>query len=93
MKLLCIDDTKGKGSEYFDQWVEVGETYTLRRAEGSFTAGNQRYLLKEIKNPPIYMTELGMKVEPGFSANRFVKLEDDKAESAVESSKLQAVLN
>lgn len=90
MKLLCIDDTKGKGSEYFDQWVEVGETYTLRRAEGSFTAGTQRYLLKEIKNPPIYMTELGMKIEPGFIATRFVIVEDDKEMAAAESNKQEA---
>lgn len=89
MKLLCIDDSKGKGSEYFDQWVEAGEIYTLRRAEGSFTAGTQRYLLKEIKNPPIYVTELGIKIEPGFIATRFVIVEDDKEMATVESNKLE----
>lgn len=91
MKLLCIDDSKGLGSEYFDQWVEAGETYTLRRSEGSLNAGDQRYLLKEIKNSPIFSTTLGMKIEPGFSSKRFVVLQDDKKMEEVEEKEMELV--
>lgn len=79
MKLLCIDDSRGPGSEHFQNWVQLGETYTLRRAEGSLEPGKQRYLLKEIKNPPIFVGELGIKAEPGFASTRFVVLEEDGA--------------
>jgi hypothetical protein len=37
------------------------------------------------------MTELGMKVEPGFIATRFVIVEDDKEMAAAESDKQEAI--
>lgn len=83
-KVLCIDSRSGKGSEYFTQWIEEGETYTIRRVEGSLEPGKQRFLLKEIKNSPIFVGELGIKAEPGFSSTRFVVLEDDLALSEKE---------
>lgn len=76
MKLLCIDDSRGPGSEHFENWVKEGETYTLRRAEGSMEPGIQRYLLKEIKNPPIYVSAIMSKAEPGFSSKRFIVLQE-----------------
>ena len=41
-------------------------------------------LLKEVKNSPIFVGELGIKAEPGFSSTRFVVLEDDLALSEKE---------
>lgn len=76
MKLLCIDDEKRAGSGCFEQWVEAGEKYTLRKSEGSLT-GETRYLLKELKNPKVYVTELMGYFEPGFSSKRFIPLTDD----------------
>lgn len=75
MRLLCIDDKRGLGSELFENWIEEGEIYTIRRTEGSLT-GEQRVLLNEVKNPPIFVTALGMSVEPGFAMKRFIVLED-----------------
>jgi hypothetical protein len=73
---MCIDATRGPGSELFDHWVEEGEIYTVRRIEGSLT-GDKRVLLKEIKNPKIFVTALQGYAEPGFSLKRFIELEDD----------------
>ncbi len=75
-KLLCVDDKRGPGSEYFETWVKEGEVYTLRRLEGSLATGVQRVLLKEIKNPPIKISELGAVAEPGFALSRFVEVDD-----------------
>lgn len=81
-KLLCIDDSRGPGSNHFINWIEAGETYTLRRKEGSFNSNEQRILLKEVKNPPVYIQELFMKVEPGFRASRFVEIDDEVMENS-----------
>lgn len=90
MKLLCIDDSKGPGSSHFISWVEAGEIYTLRRREGSFNSNEQRVLLVEIKNPPVYIPELMGKLEPGFRASRFVEIEDEvMAEENVEASEIE----
>lgn len=75
MKLLCINDKKNAVSKYFQNWITEGEVYTVRRQEGSLTEV-QRVLLNEIKNPPIFIHELGGMVEPGFARNRFVEVDD-----------------
>lgn len=78
MRLLCIDATRWQGSEHFVNWIEEGEIYTVRRTEGSLT-GEQRVLLKEVKNPPIFVTALQMNAEPGFAMKRFVVLDDNNS--------------
>lgn len=78
MRLLCIDDSRGLGSELFVNWIEEGETYTVRRVEGSLT-GEQRVLLREVKNPPIFITALQMNAEPGFAMKRFIVLDDNNS--------------
>lgn len=91
MKLLCIDDSRGPGSEYFENWVTEGEIYTLRRAEGSMEPGVQRYLLKEVKNPPIYVSAIMSKTEPGFSAKRFIVLQEDNMLEEVNEKEIELV--
>lgn len=77
MKLLCVDASKGKGSEYFETWVEDQAVYHVRRLEGSLDGSGTRVLLKEIKNPPVKITALGAYAEPGFSLKRFVQIDDN----------------
>lgn len=91
MKLLCIDDSRGPGSEYFENWIVEGETYTLRRSEGSMLPGQQRYLLKEVKNPPIYVSAIMGKAEPGFASTRFVVLQDDGVLEEVNEKEIELV--
>lgn len=74
-KVVCIDDVKRKGSRHLPNWVNEGETYTIRRVEGSLTQGVTRVLLNEIVNKPIPIKELGSSLEPGFSIKRFVPYE------------------
>lgn len=76
VRLLCVDARKGKGSEHFEHWVEEGVVYKQRRREGSLDPSKQRVLLEEIKNPPVFITELGIKAEPGFALARFVEVDD-----------------
>lgn len=75
MKVLCINDSRPPSAKHFQQWVEVGETYTVTREEGSLYQG-KRYLLKELKNKPVWVPELMTKCEPGFSASRFIEITD-----------------
>lgn len=89
MKLLCINDSRGPGSEHFENWIVEGETYTLRRSEGSLEPGKQRFLLKEIKNPPIYVTAIMSKVEPGFSSDRFIVCQEDNVLEEVNVEELE----
>lgn len=74
--LLCVDDSKGPGSEHFETWVVAGEKYTIRRLEGSLDPNQKRVLLKEIKNPKIKISELGSYAEPGFALRRFVEIDE-----------------
>lgn len=69
--LKCIDATKTAASKHFETWVIDKEVYTLRRMGGSLT-GEQGVYLVEIKNPPVFIPELGGNVEPSFSLKRFV---------------------
>lgn len=87
MKLLCIDDSRNEASKHFQQWIEMGETYTLRREEGSLYQG-KRYLLNEVKNLPVWIPELLTKYEPGFSAKRFIAIEDISDLEVEENSEL-----
>lgn len=75
MKLLCIDDSPSEATHHFQQWVQEGQVYTVRRTEGSLYQG-QRVLLKELRNDPVWINELQMKAEPGFSMQRFVPVDD-----------------
>ena len=82
-KVVCINAKKDDASrEFFVSWVEEGQTYTVRRCEGSLHQG-QRILLDEISNPPIYVKELFGSMEPGFAAKRFVSYEDYVLSNAV----------
>lgn len=84
MKLLCIDATPGKGTSNFKNWIVEGEVYTLRSTTGSLV-NEQGVLLKEIKNPPVFIHELGGRVEPSFARKRFVEVDD--AMNAMEESR------
>lgn len=75
MKLLCVDATRTKGTEYFENWVTEGEVYTLRAKTGSLT-GVQGVLLKEIKNPSVFVTALNGHTEPSFAITRFAEVDD-----------------
>lgn len=75
MKLLCVDASRNKGSEYFENWIEEGEVYTLRRYTGSLS-GEQGVLLKEVVNPSVFITALNGHTEPSFSKKRFAVLDD-----------------
>ena len=73
-KLLCIDATPGKGTSNFENWVVEGEVYTLRGTTGSLV-NEVGVLLKEITNPPVFIQELGGRVEPNFARRRFVEVD------------------
>ena len=96
MKLLCIDASHGKGTSNFENWIVEGEIYTLRSTTGSLV-NEQGVLLKEIKNPPVYIQELAGRVEPSFSRKRFVELNPDMSlvekESNVEVKEETLILN
>jgi len=96
MKLLCIDDKPGKGTSNFETWIVEGEVYTLRATTGSLV-NEQGVLLKEIKNPPVYIQELAGRVEPSFSKKRFVEVDDAmnlvNKESNVEVKEESLILN
>jgi hypothetical protein len=95
MKLLCIDDKPGKGTSNFVNWVVEGEVYTLRATTGSLV-NEQGVLLKEIKNPSVFIQELAGRVEPSFSRKRFAELSDTyevMEESNVEVKEDSLILN
>lgn len=75
MKLLCVDDSRNKGSEYFENWVTEGEVYTMRKLTGSLS-GEQGVLLNEVRNPSVFITALQGKTEPSFSLKRFAEVDD-----------------
>lgn len=83
-KLLCVDATPGKGTSNFENWIVEGEVYTLRATTGSLV-NEQGVLLKEIKNPPVFIKELAGRVEPSFARKRFVEVDD--AMNLMEESK------
>jgi hypothetical protein len=78
VKLMCINDSRSPSSKHFKNWIEEGKIYTLRLKEGSLH-GVPRVLLKEVRNPSVYVPEFMAKVEPGFDANRFVEIDDAEA--------------
>ena len=49
--------------------------YTLRRTTGSLV-NEVGVLLNEIKNPPVFIPELGGRVEPSYGRKRFVEVDD-----------------
>jgi hypothetical protein len=75
-KYLCINDTKDKGSKFFNVWCVEGEVYTLERTTGSLI-GKTGYIFKELKNDPVYIPELGGYTTPSYAADRFVELSDE----------------
>jgi hypothetical protein len=75
-KVFCVDGTRKRGSEFFEQFVEEGEVYTIRTKVYDGLSGKYRLLLDEVKNPSVYVTELMGSVEPGFDSKRFVPYED-----------------
>lgn len=72
-KVVCVNDRKTPqvNSALFPNWVKEGETYTIRKVEGS-TRNEVRVLLEEISNPPAYFPVVMGNVEPGFAQSRFV---------------------
>ena len=75
MKLLCVDDSRNKGSEFFENWIKEGEVYTLRRTTGSLS-GVQGVLLNEVRNPSVFITALQGHTEPSFAKTRFAEVDD-----------------
>ena len=76
MRLLCINSSKTPASKHFESWIEEGAVYTLRSFTGSLV-GKRGVLLKEIKNPPVYIYELAGRTEPSFSEDRFVEVDEN----------------
>lgn len=83
-RLLCIDDSKNAMSKYFKEWIVEGETYTVRREEGSLH-GETRVLLNEVRNDRVYVPELAAKMEVGFAKSRFVELATEQEAVAQEA--------
>lgn len=75
MRLLCINASRTPASKHFEHWIEEGTVYTLRRFTGSLV-GKRGVLLKEIKNPPVYIHELAGRTEPSFAEDRFVEVDE-----------------
>ena len=87
-KVICVND-KSNGrhmSDIHKNWVKEGDIYTVRRIEPSID-GRTRVLLEEIKNPPIYLSTLQGKAEPGFDGNRF----KDYSDYVLENSNIEEV--
>ena len=76
-KVICTNDLPPlQGWNHcFKQWPVKGDKYTVRRCYQALN-GDWGVLLEEIKNPPIFHTVLNGNIEPGFSHNRFRKVED-----------------
>ena len=72
-KVVCVDDSINPkvNMDMFPNWVKEGQTYTIRRKEGSLT-GSTRILVEELRNKVGYNPELGGSVEAGFAQRRFV---------------------
>ena len=75
-KIICINVTRLDGVDYtmFKNWIVEGQTYHVKRIEGSMS-GDKRLLLDEVNNPAVYFPSLGGKVETGFSCSRFANYE------------------
>lgn len=81
-QVICINAEDPNGlSKHFDQWVVKGEKYTVRHCGSPL--GMPRLLLKEVKNPAVYIPEAMGKSEPGFSIERF-RLAEEVVEVACE---------
>jgi hypothetical protein len=87
-KFICINDTKDKGSKFFNVWCVEGEVYTLERTTGSLV-GKTGYIFKELKNDPVYIPELGGYTTPSYAADRFIELADDKEAYAQEAEEYE----
>ena len=79
-KVVCIDDKIKPGKESFvfvtyHNWVKEGTTYTVRAVldNDDIVTG---ILLKELKNPEVYITLLDREQEPAFSLHRFKVLDE-----------------
>lgn len=79
MKYLCINDVK-RSAEHFQNWVEVGQHYTLRDTRATLEAGTTGMLFEELRNKPIFFPALGGFAEPGFDSKRFVRIDDIESE-------------
>ena len=75
MRLLCINASRPPAAKHFEHWIEEGIVYTLRSFTGSLV-GKRGVLLKEIKNPPVYIQELAGRTEPSFAEDRFVEVDE-----------------
>ena len=77
-KVVCIDDTIKVPIEihnkHFSKWIKKDEIYTIRAI--TETPMGYGVLLKEIKNPSVYIEAYFGKAEPRFSADRFRLLDD-----------------
>lgn len=93
-KLLCIDDTRTPASKHFENWIEEGKVYTLRRYTGSLV-GKQGVLLNEVKNPSVFIHELAGRAEPSFARERFVEVDDamNLLEKNVKENEKELILN
>lgn len=80
-KVICIDASERGNPTFFPNWIEEGETYTIRDTENGMH-GRVRVLLEEVENPKAFFPELGGKTEPGFNMNRFVPVEDGELEES-----------
>jgi hypothetical protein len=86
-RVVCVNDSP-PGPHFiqdFEHWITRGTVYTIRSV--SQVMGMQRVLLEEVRNPPVFITGILGKAEPGFAAERFRPLEPLAVTVETESEK------
>jgi hypothetical protein len=87
-QVVCIDDTITRPDihdKIFQQWIKEGEMYIIRNTSTNLNGG-MSVLLKEVKNAPYQIEELGGKAEPRFMAERFQKIDEVAIEELLEET-------
>jgi|694.fasta_scaffold05035_16 hypothetical protein len=76
--IVCVDDSIPPTAvlNSFSSWIKKNAIYTVREFKFMSLLGEYAVYLKEIENDPIYIEQLGTKVEPGYRASRFRPLEE-----------------
>jgi hypothetical protein len=98
-RVVCIDDSIKPGKlayvgYAYPNWLKEGSTYTIRAIlpNDDIVPG---ILLKEVKNPPVYIHLLKREQEPAFGTFRFKPLEltaDEATEEEIETMDLTELL-
>ena len=94
-KVVCIDDKVKPGKESFTYvtfpyWIKEGTTYTVRALldNDDIVPG---LLLKELKNPTVFITLLNREQEPAFSLHRFKPLDEYEEEEEQEEKEFLTI--